>query len=650
MEDVLLKRSRYIILSILLFVVLFSPNVNAGPVGFGRIDIESNCPSNICPFFDNPDGVWVFSWTDTGFESDRVRATWTDRDLSREVDGETDQSFEISIDGTENSCNYDIRREADRLNIKTTDIIDRHEELRWQNAEEIIERGREIANEMGCGDDDLDSTVIRGYNGFINDDVWVYCTEERDELGKIGSLQNEFIETITDWTVHAEGERNQVATISNSDSGEGRTSRIGDNVLVQWQGILSSGESCPLTSEVLMAHSTRFDGNWRVIDRSNHLVYEIFMRGNIDTGLIVPVFCQEVANQDRRLDNCGGISRDEAESRMNNLASSAISEREFGNVEITDRSIGSGKLKVSLERQIAFPLFRVFVDSDYLSLVIPTGVPEISCPATVRFQEGDRGEIEVIAENVGEAEGGFNIRVASCTEGFAPGDTEGLRLERDESRRVTLTTTAEVPPGGRNTGSCIIEMKETITQEVDTCRVNLEATGPRECTIGRIWCSFEDGVHVIKECPAGTPQILESCMEDEICDIDGQGEPFCKFVEQEDDGGSSCDGFLGGILCSIKDLFAGTLDFLKTIKLIIVVGISSISVFITRDVFGRVRGLSRKPLASWIIALVIGVGIGFALWQFIGSFLFWVASIIVVLYFLFAPRIGPRIRRVRGIR
>ena len=244
---------------------------------------------------------------------------------------------------------------------------------------------------------------------------------------------------------------------------------------------------------------------------------------NLDS-LMAQIACGDVSE----FTGCTQLSKEVVEQRINSKASVAINERDFGETIVTDTSINNGKLLSTLNKQIAFPKFRLFVDSDYLTLSIPTGEPDVTCPSTVKFAEGEQGQITVSAKNLGENEGGFNLKVLSCDGNFAEGDTAGITLNGGETKSVTLKTTAQTQLGQTVSGSCVIEMKESTTQKVDTCSVNLEATAPLECTIGRVWCSYDGTFSVIKNCPEGTPQILTKCTSTQSCDIDSQGIPFCK--------------------------------------------------------------------------------------------------------------------------
>jgi hypothetical protein len=198
-------------------------------------------------------------------------------------------------------------------------------------------------------------------------------------------------------------------------------------------------------------------------------------------------------------------------------------------VDIISSSISGGALKIKLDNLIRFPLFRLFVDSDYLELLIKYGKPQITCPTDkLTFNAGETGKVTVKATNIGDAEGGFNIRVKSCGTGFEAGDTKALTLASKASSDVTLKVTSDVPENVL-TGSCVIEMKESWSQETATCNVQLESNPLASCTAGNKWCDYSGSDSVIMECKSGKEAIVEKCLLS--CNYDSTGAPLCLKTE-----------------------------------------------------------------------------------------------------------------------
>ncbi len=517
-----------VFISLLLSISL----VSAGPAGFGKVKIQSTYPG-----FNSPDGVWVFDWIDTGYQTDKVRALFEPSDIEDDTGIKTKGDFDISIDGTDNYCKYDIRRDTDRLDIFRIDIINDTSETYWAweyTDSELEQIGFEMMQGLGCLQM---SDYAGGYPGHIliirikilgvivKERVKVYCFKERSSDGKIGTIRNLKYVTETDWRIEAEGKTPITKSISNDACSEekefceGLTTDLSSDVKIQWEGQLSSGDTCPIATEELMLH----DGNtWKVIGKLNYINYEGYMRSDL-TEAATFVACYEISGYD-----CPGISRSNQEQIINAKAVTAATEQTFADfdVDIISSSLSAGVLKIQLENLIRFPLFRLFVDSDYLELLITVGAPKITCPSEViEFNSGEVGKITVQAENDGDSEGGFNIRIKECTAGFGAGDTFGLTLDSQESQEVTLSTTSSVPEETL-TGSCTIEMKESFTNEVAICNVNLKSFPLAICTEGNKWCDYDaGGKSIVMECKDGKKELLEECNLN--CDYDQDGVPFC---------------------------------------------------------------------------------------------------------------------------
>ena len=623
-----------LLIGLILLVVSMS-FCSAGTAGFGKIAIQSNYPGLDCP-----DGCWVFNWVDDSYTNDAVRASWDKEDINSK------QDIDISIDGTSNKCQYNINREANRKDIFTIKILDNEEDYpAWQYPDPEDKKAYAInmMHDMGCLHmDEYPDGYAASFGeiyGFFDKSMRVVCVQKKDTYGLIGSLGNLKYVTQTKFLIDVDGEGTQTEIVSNDDSGSGKSTRIGNDVFVQWQGLLSSGETCPISTEELMAYDSDFSSNWQVIDRQNYYLYENYVKSELDSLM--------------HMYYTGGYSKSGAESIVNNKASSAILKRNFANfnVNIISTSLSNGRLSIDLDRQIKYPMFRLIIDSDYLELLIPTGEPKITCPKEdIEFKEGEPGEIKVRAENIGDGEGGFSIRVLSCDGGFSSGDVEGIILGAGDYEYVTLSTTAYID-NLKASGECIIEMKETITGETKTCKVNLEATKPAECVEGRVWCSYDGTVHVIKKCIDGKEKIFEDCEQSEICDVDDKGVPYCKEKDDDDNGGTlkcaDCSAFsksylLGEVFPEMKcekKLTQGVFGCLTSILKLFAVPLIFIFVF----AFGskKLKPMFKDKNMQWIsivLSLVIASVIAYFVYTMftvgiIIAVIFIVLSILITIFF-----------------
>lgn len=654
------KPLKYLILTF--FLVLTLQLVSAAPVGFSQIDVLSNCPSNLCPFFDNPNGVWSFSWTADGYTSDRVVASFTPQNLEAETGEETSQNFAIEIDGISNTCEYGINRETQRLDIMRMTIASKTESYWYWEVDTESERNaiwNQQAQQLGC----LSIPNVQtgwafldwGLTG-VNPDMSLFCVKEGANLGKIGSASNPFIETQTDWLIQAEGETPLTDTISNSESGSGRTSRIGDDVLIQWQGQLSSGATCPTTDNKFLAYNPSFSGNWRLIDRSDYLNYETYIRNNLGS-LLSQVGCYELGES-----GCAGSTRAAAENQINSRAEAAIDESPLSgyNIAVTSTSQTNGKFEVEIDELIAFPTFRLFVDSDYLQLEVPTGVPDVDetlggkClpDSQITFNEGNLngGSFSVKSKNSGSGTGGFTLSVKSCTSGFAAGDSVGFTLGAGQSTTKILKTTGQTTSGQSRTGSCTIELKESTTQQTDTCIVDMTVTPPANCDEGDRRCGITGDNWDIKECVNNQWVAIDTCRSNEVCTIDDLGEPVCVIgspgeicddgIDNDNDGlvdnkDPDCSGACEwwNVWCWLKKLFDGAFSFLTILYWAIVIIVPIFLLFVTENFLRGISGLSNNGGARWLISLLVAVASGIFLGLFVGGIVFWIFVVVAAIFF-----------------
>jgi hypothetical protein len=557
MENAILRKSKInvlpVILGIFLFVILIE-SVSAGVSGFSKVDISSNCPNNLCPLFNKPDGVWVFSWVDNGFTSETINANF-DKDSDLEVNEKNaKQDFSIRIENSENYCTYDINREADRSDVYLFELKE-FEETFWlwevDTEQEQVQKFLEIASNIGC---DVIEGSLQGYVKSedvivpITRKIYGACWSIRDTLGQAGSLQNLRYDFETKFLLSAEGKEDITKTLSysSSHSTNGISELLSNNAYVLWEGNLNSGETCPTgADEYLIYNPNTF--KWVITDRLNYIKYENKLS---DLSLLA----KETVEGLRSVYN--------AEQIINSLASSAVAPRSLNYNPIIDSySASSGQLKVKLGKRIIFPKFRLFVDSDYLELEINTGIPELSkdflgyCipDRDVNFNMGDLygGQFEVGLRNTGETQSNFLVKVKSCTNNLiSPGISDVLQLGGGVLENADLSVVAQLENLNNVKGSCIIEAEDIVSGLKDTCTVSIEVTKPSTCVEGRQTCAISGDNHVIKTCENGNMVVTKTCQSFEICDYNDEGLPVCVLSNSggESDYCEDCDAYARGLI------------------------------------------------------------------------------------------------------
>ena len=150
----------------------------------------------------------------------------------------------------------------------------------------------------------------------------------------------------------------------------------------------------------------------------------------------------------------------------------------------------------------------------------------------VKFKEGTLdGFSKVTIKNVG-SEGGWNLRVIECTEGFSSKTSPiGFTLKENEEKtfNVFITGSSQDIQNNIITGLCTIEVKEVISQQITTKTFGIQMTQIAECSQDNEICSESDDREVIKKCKNAIAgyEIIEICSLEEKC-IYKNGEPICE--------------------------------------------------------------------------------------------------------------------------
>jgi len=102
----------------------------------------------------------------------------------------------------------------------------------------------------------------------------------------------------------------------------------------------------------------------------------------------------------------------------------------------------------------------------------------LHCDKPTEFNVGEQGKITVTIENLLNVKKGFNLRVKECYGNFGAGDSQGFTINSGEKITKSLSVTA----GDSDNGRCLIELKESFTNEVDTCYVEIKSLPIEENT------------------------------------------------------------------------------------------------------------------------------------------------------------------------
>ncbi len=502
-----------ILIPFIIALLLLSNSVMAGVGGISKVYVTNNPDMS-------GDEVWLVKWTETGYNTDRLRATITPDDVDDLNPGHevTDKDFIIESDGTDDGCVYDIVLNDEQI-PRTIEAITNDFCVTYCHAE------RDSWIQSNCeGWYVISESHYWCWDGIGTEAMFcdrVYCYRDEDYLGAPADISPPDYVFSTDWTITAEGKTPQTATLSNAQSESGITEYIGSNVMIEWQGNLMSGETCGEAYHEYALHSNDFTDGWRVIDKGTYESWKNYYLGNqIKDDLL------SWANEE--------FDEVTFEWQNNNRAQNSIKEKTSGafatqNLDVSDSSLYNGKLHVDAgDDTLVFPAFNIYVKSSYLEIIIPCGEPLIKDVSINIIEEGTSEKAEVTVKNTAIYRGGFNIWISECTNGFEPSDyRDGITLDPGEEYTTKLSI------GGQSISGEDPEIK-------GTCIVKMESTG-YGCE-GEDDYEFDVTLKQIQECPPGHKKCAVCLEEDVGCDAGDEVVKECNLAGLKYEIIDVCDG------------------------------------------------------------------------------------------------------------
>jgi len=583
-----------------LFLVLTMSNVSAAVGGLSEARIQSN--------YFGFDKAWIVDFVSDDFTTDKINAFFTPSDFESESGQKTKQSLSISAQTRPNSVEWSLKQDTSRPDVfELVPFTDSKWSTNYDSAKSELS--------AGCFDLPGDDYYWKGTFGKVT----VWCLKANKKLATSGEFVGEFIRSETDWSVTASGKTPQTALVTNTETGNGRTSKLGDRVYVQWQGLAITGESPPPISNSIPLHSNDFSGGWRVVKLGNYDSYVNYLSNSFND-------VDRWANGRTTESNL----RDILSSKSYGAIQQDLS---FGTFSVLDQRVDGGKIRLDLGRLITFPQFRLIIDADYLELDIQTGVPQIVSTSNIKFNEGSAGSMNVRVKNIGSSKGGFNVRILDCSNGFSSNTpSQGITLEPNEERTLTFEIIgSSTSTQGTLTGSCNVEMKESITQQIVKKSFSIEMNQIKECPPPQFACGVENNIHVIKECNSqGTGLVtIEKCASDEICSLTSSGAECKKEVGIE-------KGFFANIFDGIKNFFKGIFNFtggiFSVLRNMVTIIAGLFALLFGADLFNKFKAINKNKLLVWSFALLTSIAISYIIyrWFYVGLVIF---TIFVLLKF-----------------
>ena len=515
-----------------------------------------------------------------------------------------EDGFDLDVDYTKQSCNYDI------TGASSNDfILDELRMVTWDcfRSPSSADAKDEWEDQIGTG-----KTLYYGRDSswLGGDACWVIGSATKMAVGDLSSPDIE-----SEYTIKIET-ANEVATKTiNSLTGSGK-GQIGDFAYAVWQGNLVSGKSCPDKDPYMTYYD---NGNWKV--------------GNADAYAQYKPALISLATKDRD-------ERIIALDYINDVVKDIQKNQKFGDIN-GKTSLSNAVVEVELEDYVQFPLTSVYIKADSLTIYTPSPEIKLYDANSECFETGDDGSIGVVIENVGDERGIVNL-YAECSDPFTT--TRNIEVSIDVGESVTRYIPLSASANKVQTDRCVIYAETTagtIKKTVGVC-----VKPQTVCEANARFCSTSGTVEVVKRCnTAGTgTTTIKKCDVGEFCNSDLQ----CEDEDTTISMWNKIKNFFSNPFTAVGnffgDLFSGIFSFFSILKLVLV-GLGALfTVLFSKNLLDGNNALSDKVTTQWIISLIIGGAIALLLFLFIGSFLFWIILIGSAIFFFF----GSKIKEVFG--
>jgi hypothetical protein len=640
MENAILRKSKInvlpIILGIFLFVIMSASVVQGAVLSIDQATIRSN--------YFGFDEAWIVSMVSDDYTTDYITAYLSPQAIEDASGEEAKQGLNIQVSTKPNYCTYSFK--TNTFNYQDVYTVEPIEIKKWMWTQSDLDELKSLVKSQ-CTDFSRDGYKIQITDLNSDGSLWtagdyvygssawlfqakVYCVKLNEKVGTVAQPIDKTIIAESDWTVQAEGKTAETKTISNSDAGEGRSTKIGNNVWIQWQGNLGTGEDCPDVSNLIGIHDNAFAQGWKLGSRDDYNTYSSYLTNGIKQQI------REYAESSYPEDYATVFK-----NRANAIARDVVDEESGFTYSVLDTSYYSGKVKIDLGRQIVFPLFRLIIDADYLEIEIPTGVPAIDSVTDVKFTKGLSGQVTAVIRNAGDGKGGFTTRIKDCTNGFSSSSSPiGSTLEAGATKTLQFNVIGSSTSTSQTvTGVCTLEVKESVTGEVATRIFGVEMDQIQQCVPGTTACSVDDlGRDVIKRCnSAGTIyEIVDTCSSGEECRLTQTG-AICQEKDGEDVGVNyceDCDAYARGLIfgkifksqeCMSKTFQNGFFCLGAILRLFAVPLFFILSLLFGIQIINRFMKGEYKGL-TWLISIILAF-----LVALLTYFMFYVGLVIVII-------------------
>src|SRR3989344_2296568 len=328
---------------------------------------------------------------------------------------------------------------------------------------------------------------------------------KKEQVATLGDFDSSVIKFNSDIKVSS-GAKTKSKTISSGSEGQNSID-LEEAGVATWTGSKISGVSLPSVTSYLPLLE---DGtsNWKVVSNQKKLDYE-YAKNDIESFLNLHNNIMNSGSTfntlNSQLTTKVGDTNNKASYLVNDVASLDYSYSENG---------GQEGIIIDLTNRVTLPEVLFRLKASWIGIVIPSGQPRITSVNADKFFSGQTGTIEIIVENVGEANGVFSVRLVNCEPFMVPETSISSRTNVAKGSKETIgIPISSGTLSEEYSKSCSIEVYDiNEPSHKDSAPLTLELGTAKICEPDKVFVegnvikkcdSKGKNIEILKECPEG---------------------------------------------------------------------------------------------------------------------------------------------------
>ncbi len=421
--------------------------------------------------------TWIL-YVSQGGMGQYAEGTLTKSEIGSKSGTQPQNDLKLSIDFSEQSCEYPLRVDYNLQKIKKYEIME------WGctlfNSDKATEN---------CGEWD--------YAGKYSLSFTCFCLKPSSAY-TISRLENPNVHTTSVISAETRGLKEQ----KTFDTRREIRGYLGNNVYVKWDGYKIGTTPCSDQSPYL---GTYFNGQWKLISQANYNIYT------------------DQLNSLKTLIG-SGIKKDFLETQVNILnvdANQALQQSGFGSISNPTRMDNAIVVRDVSGGFVAIPTWVFYVNAEWIGIVQPVGRPSITGVRTDAFRTGEEGIVEVTVKNIGTQAENFDVSV-ECPLPFNSSGviTNNVYPNSDYTFRVPIYAQASE----RTSRTCTAYARGV---EFTDSRTFTATVDPQIVCQPNTWVCEENTAKQCNSAGSGLV-VMERCEVDEECAHREDGRTFCK--------------------------------------------------------------------------------------------------------------------------